>query len=265
MKIASWNVNGLRAAMRKGLPEKVKELDVDVLFLQNIKMQKDQLTPDMELKELGYQLVIHPAKRKGYSGVGVYTRVKPDKIWQGAGDQFDEEGRVIRVDFGKLSIFGIFFPNGGNGDERLVDKMSFYEHYLQLFKKLKEQGRKVIVTGDFNVAHQAIDLANPGSNQEKPGFLASEREWFTKLLDAGFVDVYRERNPEEVKYTFWDERFKARDRNVGWRIDYVLVDEELLALVEATEIRNDLMGSDHCPVTLTLNWPLEPEKIEREG
>lgn len=257
MKIVSWNINGLRAVMKKDFARQIQTLDADVIFLQEIKMQEDQRTPEMDFTELGYSLVLHPAQRKGYSGVAVYTRIRPDRIWQGTGSEFDEEGRVIRADFGKLTVFGIYFPNGGRGEERMAYKMRFYDHYLDLFTTLRDEGRHVVVCGDYNVAHQEIDLANPKNNEKTSGFLPIERDWFTKFLDAGFVDVYRRMNPEKVIYTWWDQRFRARDRNVGWRIDYFVVDEATVPLVQDAQILNDYMGSDHCPLTLTLDWPVQ--------
>lgn len=252
MKIASWNINGLRAVMKKGFRESLMKFDPDLLFLQEIKMQRDQMTPDMDLTDLGYIFELFPAERKGYSGVAFYSKKQPDHIHLGTGSEYDSEGRVIRLDFGDLSVYGIYFPNGGQGEERLQYKMRFYDHYLEEFKSLVEMGRKVVVCGDFNVAHEEIDLANPKSNSKKSGFLPVEREWFTKLLQSGFVDVYRKANPEEVKYSWWDQRFKARERNVGWRIDYFVTDEKTSEIVENPEILNDIYGSDHCPVTIEI-------------
>ncbi|MFB0918015.1 MAG: exodeoxyribonuclease III, partial [Clostridiaceae bacterium] len=158
----------------------------------------------------------------------------------------------IRLDFGNLSVYGIYFPNGGQGEERLAYKMRFYDHYLEEFKKLAQEGRNVVICGDFNVAHEEIDLANPKTNMKKSGFLQIERDWFTKLLNSGFVDIFRKLNPEKIMYTWWDQRFKARDRNIGWRIDYFVVDDKTVDLVEDTDIWNEVYGSDHWPVVLTL-------------
>lgn len=252
MKIISWNVNGLRAIMKKDFAENVKKMDPDVLFLQEIKMQKEQVTEEMELREAGYKLEIFSGERKGYSGVAVYSRIEPDKVYLGTGSEFDSEGRVIRLDFKNLSVYGIYFPNGGQGEERLAYKMKFYDHYLEEFKGLAKAGRNVVVCGDFNVAHEEIDLANPQTNMKKSGFLPIEREWFTKLLQSGFVDIFRNRYPDKVLYTWWDQRFKARDRNIGWRIDYFVLDEKTAGFVKDTEILNDFYGSDHCPIVLTL-------------
>lgn len=253
MKIVSWNVNGLRAIMKKGFKESITELDPDILFIQETKMQEDQLVEEIYLKELGYTLTMHSGIRKGYSSVAVYTRIPVDEIIKGSGiEEYDAEGRVIQVNVGDYSIFGIYFPNGGKGEERLAYKMRFYDDLLAKFDALKEAGRKVIITGDFNVAHHEIDLANPESNRKTSGFLPIERDWFTKLLSHGYVDAWRQRNPEEVKYTWWDQRFRARDRNAGWRIDYFVVSENMMEDVEALSIYNDIMGSDHCPLSLTL-------------
>jgi exodeoxyribonuclease-3 len=253
MKIVSWNVNGLRAIMKKGFAESVKALDADILFIQETKMQEDQLTEEILLKELGYTLTMHSGVRKGYSSVAVYTRIPVDAIVKGSGlDVYDVEGRVLEVRVGDYVIFGIYFPNGGSGEERLAYKMRFYEDLLARFVQEKAAGKKVIITGDFNVAHEEIDLANPESNQKTSGFLPIERAWFTKLLASGFVDIYRQRNPEEVIYTYWDQRFRARDRNIGWRIDYFVLSEGMEDEVEEVRIYNELFGSDHCPLSLTL-------------
>lgn len=263
MKIVSWNINGLRAAFKKDFAAQALALDADLLFVQEVKMQKDQLTQDMLLKEQGYTLNLHPAQRKGYSGVGVYSRIEPDHIHLGTGSEFDEEGRVIRLDFGDLSVYGIYFPNGGSGEERLAYKLRFYEHYLREFSELSRSGRHVIICGDFNVAHEEIDLFDPKGSRSTSGFLPSERSWFSRLLDAGFVDVFRRLNPETILYTWWDQRFRARDRDLGWRIDYFVVDEKTMPLVKEAQILTDYMGSDHCPVTLTLAWPAQRIQAEQ--
>lgn len=253
MKIASWNVNGLRAIMKKGFKESVEALDADLLFIQETKMQEFQLVEEIYLKELGYTLTMHSGVRKGYSSVAVYTRIPVDEIIKGSGiEDYDVEGRVLQVNVKDYAVFGIYFPNGGQGEERLAYKMRFYEDLLKKFVDLKEAGKKVIISGDFNVAHEDIDLANPESNEKTSGFLPMERQWFTKLLSYGFVDIYRERNPEKVIYTWWDQRFRARDRNAGWRIDYFVISEDVVKEVEDANIYNELMGSDHCPLSLTI-------------
>lgn len=257
MKIVSWNVNGLRAIMKKGFKESVTLLDPDILFIQETKMQEDQLVHEILLEELGYRLTMHSGARKGYSSVAVYSRIAVDEIIKGSGIEiYDVEGRVLQVNIGEYVIFGIYFPNGGRGEERLSYKMSFYDDLLVKFIQLKDKGKKVIIAGDFNVAHNEIDLANPESNRKTSGFLEIERNWFTKLLSHGFVDVYRAANPEKVIYTYWDQRFRARDRNMGWRIDYFVVSENVLGDIDDVAIYNEIMGSDHCPLSLTLKGEL---------
>lgn len=254
MKIASWNVNGLRAITKKGFRDSVIALDPDILFVQETKMQEHQLEDAILLKDLGYTLTMHSGVRKGYSSVAVYTRIPVDEIIRGSGiEEYDVEGRVIQVNAGDYSIFGIYFPNGGQGEERLGYKMRFYEDLLSKFVALKEAGRKVIITGDFNVAHNEIDLKNPESNRKTSGFLQIERDWFTKLLGSGFIDIYREKNPNEEIYTWWDQRFYARDKNVGWRIDYFVISNNMRNDVVDVRIYNELMGSDHCPLSLTIS------------
>lgn len=254
MKIVSWNVNGLRAAMKKGFRESVIELDPDLLFIQETKMQEFQLVDEILLKDLGYTLTMHSGVRKGYSSVAVYSRIPTDEIIKGSGiEEYDVEGRVLQVNIGEYAIFGIYFPNGGRGEERLAYKMRFYDDLLEKFIDLKSAGKKVIITGDFNVAHEEIDLANPATNQKTSGFLPIERAWFTKLLSHGFVDIYRHLNEENVIYTYWDQRFKARDRNMGWRIDYFVISENMIDQVKDVQIYNHIMGSDHCPLSLTIN------------
>lgn len=257
MKIVSWNVNGLRAIMKKGFKESVIKLDPDILFIQETKMQENQITEEILLKDLGYSLAMHSAERKGYSSVAVYTRIEVDEVILGSGfPEYDVEGRVIRVEKGNYSIFGIYFPNGGQGEERLDYKMRFYEDLLGEFINLKEKGRKVVIAGDFNVAHKEIDLKNPDTNRETSGFLPVERDWFTKLLNSGFHDIYRDRNPKKEIYTWWNYRFKARERNAGWRIDYFVVSDNMINDVLDTRIYNEIYGSDHCPTSITISEEL---------
>lgn len=251
MKLVSWNVNGLRAITKKGFRESVASLDADMLLVQETKMQESQLEEEHYLRDLGYTLYMHSAQRKGYSGVAAYIRIPVDSVRLGIGiPDYDAEGRVIRIDKGEITLFNIYFPNGGSGDERLAYKLRFYDDLLLEFKALREAGRKVIITGDFNVAHNEIDLKNPKSNETTSGFLPVEREWFAKLLASGFRDVFRDRNPMTEIYTWWDQRFKARDRNVGWRIDYFVVSDNGVDLVKDAGVHNEYFGSDHCPISL---------------
>lgn len=253
MKIVSWNVNGLRAIMKKEFRDSVMKLSPDILCIQETKMQVDQLVEEILLGDLGYTLSMHSALKKGYSGVAVYTRIPVDKVTLGTGiPDYDAEGRVIRVDIGDIRLFNIYFPNGGRGDDRMVYKMRFYEDLLAGFKALRAEGKKVIITGDFNVAHHEIDLKHPKENMKVSGFLPVERDWFTRLLASGFHDVYRDRNPETEIYTWWDQRFRARDRNAGWRIDYFVVSDNAADIVEDAQVHNEYFGSDHCPISLII-------------
>lgn len=253
MKIVSWNVNGLRAIMKKEFRDSVMKLSPDILCIQETKMQVDQLVEEILLGDLGYTLSMHSALKKGYSGVAVYTRIPVDKVTLGTGiPDYDAEGRVIRVDIGDIRLFNIYFPNGERGDDRMVYKMRFYEDLLAGFKALRAEGKKVIITGDFNVAHHEVDLKHPKENMKVSGFLPVERDWFTRLLGSGFHDVYRDRNPETEMYTWWDQRFRARDRNAGWRIDYFVVSDNAADIVVDAKIHNEYFGSDHCPISLII-------------
>lgn len=252
MKLISWNVNGIRAAVRKGFLDFLQDVQPDLLFVQEIKAQVDQLGAEL-LEHEQYQTFWHPAERKGYSGTALFAKVPVTNVTSGSGvEEFDAEGRVIRCDVGPFTVYGIYFPNGGRPD-RLPYKYRFYDHILEEFEARRKEGRLVIITGDFNVAHEEIDLARPKDNHQTSGFLPEERAWFSKLLDHGYVDTFRHFHPDQVDaYTWWNQRFRARDRNIGWRIDYFVVAEEVLPYVESASIMSEVMGSDHCPVVLEL-------------
>lgn len=252
MRIYSWNVNGLRAVQKKGFVDWVKNSQPDILCLQETKAAVEQL--DHELVNIpGYFSFWSSAQRKGYSGVAVYSRIEPLSVKIGIGqDRFDQEGRILSCDYGDFILFNVYFPNGQQGDERLRYKLEFYEAMMEHSQRLREQGRKVIITGDFNTAHHEIDLKNAKANEKTSGFLPVEREYLTRYLNMGFVDVFRHLYPEEIKYTWWSFRANARSRNVGWRIDYFYVSDNMLDLVDDCEIINDVEGSDHCPLVLTL-------------
>ncbi len=252
MKITTWNVNGYRAILRKNALEWVPDVDPDVLCLQEVKVQLDQITEE-EARISGYDAVWNPAERKGYSGVATFHKTTPVTTEKGLGiDKFDVEGRVIRSQFEDFVLFNIYFPNGGSGNKRVPFKLEFYEELLGICDALHDQGTQVIITGDFNTAHQEIDLANPKSNEKNTGFLPEEREWIDKYLEHGFKDAYRELHPEEEVYTWWTYRFNSRERDIGWRLDYFLVSEGMMPQVEDVVIHGDIMGSDHCPVSLLL-------------
>jgi exodeoxyribonuclease-3 len=252
MKITTWNVNGIRAVLRKGLKEWMGTESPDVLCLQEIKATPGQLT-DEQNDFPGYNIIWNPAERLGYSGVATLCQEKPLEVTSGLGEaRFDVEGRVIRTRHPGFLLYNIYFPNGQRGQDRVDYKLDFYASLLNICDALHAAGENIIISGDFNTAHQPIDLRNPKENEMNSGFLPEERLWVDKVLEHGFVDVYRCLYPERVQYTWWTYRMAARQRNVGWRIDYFLVSEKLAARVKDVIIHDDVQGSDHCPVTLLI-------------
>ena len=252
MRITTWNVNGIRAAINKGFVDWANTYEKDVLCLQEIKAFPEQI-PEVALNLNSYKLLINSAIRPGYSGVASYFKQEPEEIRFGLGiEKFDEEGRVIRSKHKDFYLYNIYFPNGQRGQDRVDFKLEFYETLLTECNGLHSQGEKIIITGDFNTAHTEIDLANPKENQKTSGFLPEEREMITKYLKNGFKDAYRELYPEKIEYTWWTYRFGARRRNIGWRLDYFLVSDSLMSDVNDVVILGDVEGSDHCPVTLII-------------
>ena len=253
MKILSWNVNGIRAAQRKGFLSWLEKEKPDVLCLQEIKARPEQLEPELR-EPRGYHAVHTPAKRPGYSGTAILSRTKPDEVWTGVGDaRFDDEGRVTGARFGKLQVISAYFPNSQEAGARLGFKLEFCARFTKLLRRRAEKGEDVVLAGDYNIAHQEIDLARPDDNHESPGFFPEERQAMTEFLSAGFHDVFREENPKKTgAYTWWSLRTAARARNVGWRIDYTSVNARLRPHVKKTWILPDVMGSDHCPVGIEL-------------
>jgi exodeoxyribonuclease III len=250
MKIVTWNVNGLRAVYRKNALEPLLDWNPDLLCLQEIKARPDQLTDDQR-NIPGYQTIWNPAERPGYSGVATLARQEPSEVVFGLDvPEFDVEGRVIRTRHPEFLLFNVYFPNGQRGQDRVDFKLGFYARLLEICDELHASGEKIIVTGDFNTAHKPIDLKNPDTNQTTSGFLPEEREWVEKYLDHGFVDVYRMLYPQREQYTWWTYRFNARQRNVGWRIDYFLISGALMPQVTDVVIHEHILGSDHCPVEL---------------
>jgi exodeoxyribonuclease III len=252
MRIITWNVNGIRAAVGHGALEWVKEQSPDVLCLQEVKARREQLT-DAGGELPGYHCYWNAAERPGYSGVAVYTRELPVEMYPGLGDpRFDDEGRVIRLRYPGFWLYNIYFPNGQRGHDRLQYKLDFYACLLEQCDKLHEAGERIVITGDFNTAHREIDLANPRQNQTTSGFLPEERAWLDRYLENGFVDVFRHLYPEKVQYTWWTYRMGARNRNIGWRLDYFLLSRSLVEQAEDVHVHQAVTGSDHCPVTLVL-------------
>jgi exodeoxyribonuclease-3 len=252
MKITTWNVNGYRAVMRKEALQWIPAVDPDVLCLQETKLQLDQISEE-EANLDGYQSVWHSAERKGYSGVVTFHKKEPLDVEIGIGlETFDAEGRVIRSRYDNFYLYNIYFPNGGQDNSRVPFKLEFYEELLKICDAFHKDGQNVIITGDFNTAHNEIDLKNPKSNEKNTGFLPEERAWIDKYLEHNFVDAFRELYPEREDYTWWSYRYNARKKDIGWRLDYFLVSKSLMGQVEDVIIHDDIMGSDHCPVTLVL-------------
>jgi exodeoxyribonuclease-3 len=249
MKFISWNVNGLRACQTKGFSEAFKTLDADFFCLQETKLQQGQL----DLQYEGYRSFWNYADKKGYSGTAVYTRHEPLNVSYGIGiDLHDHEGRVITLDMPRFYLICCYAPNSQDGLRRLDYRMQWENDFRAYLQRLDSQ-KPVILCGDLNVAHQEIDLKNPKSNRQNAGFTDQERQQFTTLLDQGFVDTFRTLHPEQVTYSWWSYRFQARQKNAGWRIDYFVVSQRLLPSVLSADIHTDILGSDHCPVELTLN------------
>ncbi len=255
MRITTWNVNGLRAVLGKGLLESIQPLNTDILCLQEIKSRPEQVEDGhLQAIEQAYPVLAwNPAQRPGYSGTATWSRIAADEIFYGLGKvEYDDEGRVIVHRFGDLYLYNIYFPNGGRTLERVPFKLDFYAYLLDQCDRLHTQGKQVILTGDFNTSHREIDLRNPKSNQNNTGFLPEERAWIDRYLEHGFVDAYRALYPDKVEYTWWTFIGGARSRNVGWRLDYYLVTANLMDRVVDVINHTDIMGSDHCPVTLVL-------------
>jgi len=256
MKLTTWNVNGLRAALGKGLLAWVQDYAPDVLCLQEIKARPEQLEDShlQQLEKAFAQIAWNPAARPGYSGVATLARTPPLETRLGLGaPEFDAEGRLIASRYPDFLLFNIYFPNGQHDHARVPYKLDFYARLLAQCDALHAQGERIILCGDFNTAHREIDLRHPKENQNTSGFLPEERVWIDHFLAHGFVDVYRMLYPERVQYTWWTYRVNARARNVGWRLDYFLISEGLTSQVKDLIIHDDIPGSDHCPVTLVLN------------
>jgi exodeoxyribonuclease III len=252
IKLLSWNVNGVRSLWKKGLLDRLKELQPDILCLQETKSNEEQLPPELAAPE-GYHAYWHSAKKKGYSGVATFSKVEPAAVITTMGKaEFDDEGRFMRLDYDDFTLFNVYFPNGKSGPARLDYKMRFYDTFLEILESLRKDRQKLIFVGDVNTAHNEIDLGRPKENSKVSGFLPIERAWMDKVVSKGYVDSFRNGYPDEVKYSWWDLKTRARERNVGWRIDYVFVSRELADNVQDAFILNEIMGSDHCPVGIIL-------------
>lgn len=251
MKMVSWNVNGIRAAAKKGFLDWMESVDADLVFVQETKAIEEQLPGEIVSPAGGWTgAAFHWGEKKGYSGVGVFWKREPDEVFKGLGvDEFDREGRVIGVRYGDVVIYGNYFPNGGQGDDRVDYKLRFYDAMLRRMKELEAQGRACIVTGDLNTAHEAVDLARPKQNSNVSGFLPEERAWMDRYVDEGWVDSFRLKHPDAVdQYTWWSWRSNARPRNIGWRIDYWMIPQSLADGIADASILDAPEASDHAPV-----------------
>jgi len=250
----SWNVNGIRAIAKKGFFDWVKQADPDIFCLQETKADENQLPFDLKLID-GYQSFFSSSNgKKGYSGVATYSKIKPLNVSYGMGiEEFDREGRIVATEFEKFILFNVYFPNGKASSERLDYKMRFYDAFLNYVNKLMTKGKSVVFCGDVNTAHKAIDLARPKDNEDVSGYLPIERKWMDRLVESGFVDTYRLINNDKVEYSWWSQRSGSRARNVGWRIDYFFVSSNLKDKIKNAQIHPQVMGSDHCPISLTLD------------
>jgi len=259
MKLISWNVNGLRAALGKGFEETCRALDADVYCLQETKCQPDQVSLNLP----GWQACFNSAEKKGYSGTAILTRVPPLQVTYGIGvDEFDHEGRVITMEMEDFYLVTVYTPNSQDGLARLDWRMRWEDAFLSYLKKL-EESKPVVFCGDLNVAHREIDLKNPSTNRRNPGFTDEEREKMSRLLENGFVDTFRYFYPNaRDRYSWWSYRFHAREKNVGWRIDYFIVSESLKSRLVSADIHDEIYGSDHCPVELVISDSARCENAE---
>ena len=253
-KICSWNVNGLRATLKAGTMQAWLETSQpDIAGFQEVKATPEQV-PDEPWTALGYRSWWHPAQRAGYSGALLLSKEEPLEVRIGLGlERFDDEGRVIQADFPEYTVITSYFPNAGRGVERMEYKLEFYAAFLEHVNRLRGQGRSVVFMGDFNVAHNEIDLARPDEALKGTGFLPEERAWITKYIENGYVDTFRTLHPDaRDQYSYWDAWRERRARNIGWRIDYVMVSDDLLPNVKRAFIQQEIMGSDHCPVGIEI-------------
>ncbi|MDR1820164.1 MAG: exodeoxyribonuclease III [Methanobrevibacter sp.] len=252
LRLLSWNVNGIRAAVKKGFLDWMKTNPGDILAIQETKAQIEQLSDNI-LNISNYNSYFNSAVKKGYSGVGVYSNIEPKSIINGFNiERFDIEGRVLRCDYDDFILLNIYYPNGGMSDERLQYKLEFYDAFLDYVNNLRDAGNNLVICGDLNTAHKPIDLSRPKENEKVSGFMPIEREWIDKFLANGYVDTFRMFNKEPENYTWWSYRTKARNRNVGWRLDYFFVNEEFKDNVTDAYILSDVMGSDHAPIGLKI-------------
>lgn len=255
VKLVSWNVNGIRSVCKKGFLEWLATEQPDILGIQETKIDGEKLVEDFTHPP-GYQTFwSHCQEKKGYSGVAIYTKIPPLRVVEGMGvPAYDTEGRTLMAEFENFILFNIYYPNGQRSEERLTYKMNFYAAFLQAANQLKDQGKPLVICGDFNTAHFPIDLARPKENEKVSGFLPIERAWMDEFVSHGYVDTFRVFHPEPNRYSWWNVRSRARERNVGWRIDYFFVSPDLRTHLTDADIHDQVLGSDHCPVSVTLSF-----------
>lgn len=250
----TYNVNGIRAALKKGFLEFIDKQSPDVLCLQEIKAIEEQI-PIEDFENIGYKCYWYPAQKKGYSGTALLTKKEPNKITLGCGNElYDFEGRVIRADFDNVSVISAYFPSGSSGDVRQEVKMGFLDFFLEYTKELRKEFPKLVICGDYNICHKAIDIHDPVSNKNSSGFLPEEREWMDRFFESGFIDTFRKFNPEPDNYSWWSYRVGARARNKGWRIDYISATENLSDNLKSSKLFPEHNHSDHCALLTELKF-----------
>ena len=255
IKLVSWNVNGIRAVSKKEeFWSWFENTDADIINFQEVRAEMGKI-PKKLLNIEGFDTHFNEAEKKGYSGVGTYTKIEPTDVTTGLGiDELDNEGRVLQIEYPDFTLFNIYFPNSGMEAKRLDYKVDFCDALLDIVVDLKNNGKNVVITGDYNIAHHPIDVYNPANCEGKSGYLPEERDWLDRLEEAGFIDTFRLFDEGENNFTWWSYRTKARERNAGWRLDYFYVNEEMKDKVKSATILNQVYGSDHCPVTLELDF-----------
>ncbi len=253
LELISYNLNGIRSAVSKGLANWIKETNFDIYLFQETKAHEYDIPKEL-FEELGYHVYLHSAQKKGYSGVAILTKLKPDFVNNGIGiKKYDDEGRLIRMDIGDITIINSYFPSGSSGEERQSIKMNYLDDFFTYIHELRQNRQKIIISGDYNICHQAIDIHDPVGNKNNSGFLPEERAWMSKYFDSGFIDTFRHFNAEiKHEYSWWSFRANARNNNKGWRIDYNVVTNELKPQLLDAKIFQEVKHSDHCPVYLKI-------------